>query len=255
MKSHTIGVLLFGLATAASLTLLYGVDLSRSWIEVSGSVAKEYQVPIRRVQRTEKLAALTFDTCRDSENLREILDILEKRQVKTTFFVSGDWAGAHPEDVREIAEAGQELGVCGREYRDMRGLSGDEAREELAEVKEQVQELGGQPVTLFRPPGGDAGGRLVRSAEDCGLVTVSWDVDSLDWKDYGAEDIIERVAGPEGIQEGSIVLCRTESRYTAEALEGMLAAIEEQGYELVTVSSLLYQEDWYIDQDGTQIRQ
>lgn len=168
MKSHTIGVLLFGLATAASLTLLYGVDLSRSWIEVSGSVAKEYQVPIRRVQRTEKLAALTFDTCRDSENLREILDILEKRQVKTTFFISGDWAGAHPEDVREIAEAGQELGVCGREYRDMRGLSGDEAREELAEVKEQVQELGGQPVTLFRPPGGDAGGRLVRSAEDCG---------------------------------------------------------------------------------------
>ena len=236
MKSHTIGVLLFGLATAASLTLLYGVDLSRSWIEVSGSVAKEYQVPIRRVQRTEKLAALTFDTCRDSENLREILDILEKRQVKTTFFVSGDWAGAHPEDVREI-------------------LSGDEAREELEEVKEQVQELGGQPVTLFRPPGGDAGGRLVRSAEDCGLVTVSWDVDSLDWKDYGAEDIIERVVGPEGIQEGSIVLCRTESRYTAEALEGMLAAIEEQGYELVPVSSLLYQEDWYIDQDGTQIRQ
>ena len=253
MKNHTLGVFLFGLATAASLTLLYGVDLGRSLIEVSGSVAKEYQVPVRRVQRQEKQAALTFDVGQSSENLQNILDILENRQVKTTFFVSGAWAEAHPEEIKEIAGDGHELGICGREYRDMSRLSGEEARQELAETRTEVENLAGSRVALFRPPGGQAGHRLVGSAEDCGLVTVSWDVDSMDWKDYGAEAIIERVAGSGELQEGSIILCRTEARYTAEALDGLITAIEQQGYELVTASELLYQEDWYIDQEGTQI--
>lgn len=253
MKSHTLGVFLFGLTTVASLSLLYGIDLGRSWIQVSGSTAKEYQLPIRRVQRTEKKASLTFDVGQDSGPLGEILDILEEQQASAAFFVSGDWAAEHPREVKEIAASGQELGICGRTYRDMTGLSGEEAREELAETKAQVEELAGCQVELFRPPGGEGGQRLTQSARDCGLTAVSFDVDSMDWKDYGPEDIIERVTGPEGIREGSIVLCRTQARYTAEALEGILDAAAEKGYELVPVSELLYQEDYYIDQDGTQI--
>ena len=47
MKKHTLGVFLFGLATVISMTLLYGADLGRNWLEVSGSAAKEYRIPIR----------------------------------------------------------------------------------------------------------------------------------------------------------------------------------------------------------------
>ncbi len=253
MKSHALGVFLFGLATAASLTLLYGVDLGRSWIEVSGSTAREYQVPIRRVQGREKQAVLTFDAVRESKNLEKILGILEQEQVRAAFFVTGDWAEQYPEEVRKIAASGQDLGISGRVWRDMRGLSGAEAREELKEVREQAEDVSGQEISLFRPPEGRAGHRLVESARDCGLITVAWDVDSLDWKEYGADFVVERLTGSQGIRDGSIVLCRADAKDTAEALEDLIREIRGKGYELVGMWELLYREDFYIDQQGTQI--
>ena len=243
MKSHALGVFLFGLATAASLTLLYGVDLGRSWIEVSGSTAREYQVPIRRVQGREKHAV------RESKNLEKILGILEQEQVRAAFFVTGDWAEQYPEEVRKIAASGQDLGISGRVWRDMRGLSGAEAREELKEVREQAEDISGQEISLFRPPEGRAGHRLVESARDCGLITVAWDVDSLDWKEYGADFVVERLTGSQGIRDGSIVLCRADAKDTAEALEDLIREIRGKGYELVGMWELLYRED----QQGTQI--
>ena len=82
------------------------------------------------------------------------------------------------------------------------------------------------------------------------MITVAWDVDSLDWKEYGADFVVERLTGSQGIRDGSIVLCRADAKDTAEALEDLIREIRGQGYELVGMWELLYREDFYIDQQG-----
>lgn len=46
---------------------------------------------------------------------------------------------------------------------------------------------------LFRPPYGDYNNTLIEAADECGYYTIQWSVDSLDWKDYGADNIVKTV--------------------------------------------------------------
>ena len=51
---------------------------------------------------------------------------------------------------------------------------------------------------------------------------------------------------------GSIVLFHNNGDYTAEALEILLPQLLEEGYEIVPVSSLIYTENYTVDQNGIQ---
>ena len=60
---------------------------------------------------------------------------------------------------------------------------------------------------LFRPPYGDYDNAVVKTAKKCGYYTIQWDVDSLDWKDYGVDSIIKTVTEHKHLGNGSIILC------------------------------------------------
>lgn len=79
-------------------------------------------------------------------------------------------------------------------------------------------------------------------------------VDSLDWKDYGVESIIDTVLNHKDLQNGAIILCHNGAKYTAQALEQLLTGLEEKGYQIVPVSELIYKEDYHMDVTGRQIK-
>ena len=87
-----------------------------------------------------------------------------------------------------------------------------------------------------------------------GYYTIQWDVDSLDWKDYGADAIIDTVCNHKHLGCGSIILCHNGAQYTAQALDEMIANLKEQGYEFVPISELIYREDYHMDHEGRQIK-
>lgn len=242
MKNHAPGVFLFGLVTMVSMTLLYGADVGKSWIEVSGSTAKEYEVPIRAVQTEEPKTALTFNASWPEDGIREILDALNSGGMKAAFFVAEEWAESHPEELREMAESGHELGILG---------DGQKTKEELTEEKERLEELAGKEIWLYRSEEEICSRETIRAAGDCGLRTVGWSLDSLDWKEYGADAIIRQIS--ENLESGSIILCRTDGGHTAEALAGMDKMLAARGFETVTLSGLLGGGEGYIDRDGTWI--
>lgn len=64
-------------------------------------------------------------------------------------------------------------------------------------------------------------------------------MDSLDWKNYGAEDIVKRVTENKNLENGAIVLCRTNSKHICEALEELLHILKGKGYTPVPVSGLI----------------
>lgn len=212
------------------------------------------ELPIYCVETEEKKIALSFDAAWGNQDTAQILDILKKHNVKVTFFMTGGWVENYPDDVKAILAAGHDLGNHSENHKNMSQLSNDEKKQELMKVHEKVKRLTGYEMYLFRPPYGDYDNEVIRTATQCGYYTIQWDVDSLDWKDYGVDSIIQTVCGHKHLGNGSIILCHNGAKYTAQALDAMLTGLKEKGYEIVPVSELIYRDGYHMNPEGRQIR-
>lgn len=210
------------------------------------------KLPIYCVQTEEKVIALSFDAAWGNEDTGQILEILERQDVKVTFFMTGGWVEAYPEDVKRIYEAGHELGNHSENHLNMSELSAEEIDEEIMLVHNRVKEITGCDMILFRPPYGDYDNDVITGVEKCGYYAIQWNVDSLDWKNYGRDSIIKTVTCHKNLGNGSIILCHNGAKYTADALEDMIIALKEQGYSFVKISDLIYRKDYKMDVSGRQ---
>lgn len=77
--------------------------------------------------------------------------------------------------------------------------------------------------------------------------------DSLDWKDYGVQSIIDRTALNPELSNGSIILMHNGAKYTKDALETVISTLQSKGYEFVTLSELVYKDHFHMDPSGKQI--
>lgn len=221
-------------------------------VSVSTSVDGR-ELPICCVDTVKEQVALSFDTVRGDGDTGKILGILKKHDVKATFFVTGDWVETYPEETKAIQAAGHDLGSLGESGQDMTQLDKDGKTVELTDVHRKVKELTGVEMELFRPPLGAYDNEVLRTANGIGYYIIQWSVDSMDWKDYGADAIAETVCSHEDLGNGAIIRCHNGAKYTAQALDGMLDGLESQGYEIVPVSHLIYRSDFHIDQAGRQV--
>ena len=130
----------------------------------------------------EKKIALSFDAAWGNEDTQQILEILNKHDVKVTFFMTGGWVENYPEDVKSILAAGHDLGNHSENHKHMSQISNAEKEEELMKVHNKVKELTDYEMTLFRPPYGDYDNALITTARECGYYTIQWDVDKIDIK-------------------------------------------------------------------------
>lgn len=240
----------FALATVA---LLQGVArVLPDSITVSNTVGG-MELPIYCVETDKKQVALSFDAAWGNEDTATILEILRKHNVKVTFFMTGGWVESYPDDVKAILADGHDLGNHSENHKNMSQLSDEECEEELMSVHRKVQELTGYEMFLFRPPYGDYDNDVIKVAKACGYYPIQWDVDSLDWKDYGVDSIIQTVIQHKHLGNGSIILCHNGAKYTADALETLITTLQEQGYELVPISQLIYKDNYHLDHEGRQI--
>lgn len=222
-------------------------------VTVSSSVNGKL-LPISSVETDKKEVALSFEAVCGNGDISSILKTLKKHDVRATFFLTGEWVENYPEDVKAILGAGHDLGSVGESHTHMPGLTTEECLEEIEQAHTRVQELTGYEMFLFRPPYGDYDNRVISSAAKCGYYSVCWDVDSLDWKDYGVDAILNNVLQSGDLKNGSIIRCHNGAKYTAQALEKLIAGLEEQGYELVPVSELIYKERYHLNGEGRQMK-
>lgn len=216
----------------------------------------EKLLPIYCVECEEKKVALSFDAAWGNEDTQTILDILAEEDVHVTFFMTGGWVSKFPDDVKRIAEAGHDLGNHSESHLQMSTLTVGQCTEEMQKVHDKVKELTGIEMNLFRPPYGDYNDNVINAATALGYKTIQWDVDSLDWKDYGVESIINTVCNHKHLGNGSIILMHNGATYTADALRTVIQTLKEEGYEIVPISELVldgvYQKDYDCDHEGRQ---
>lgn len=211
------------------------------------------ELPIYCVDTEEKKVALSFDAAWGNEDTEELLSILDKHNLKVTFFMTGGWVESYPEDVKAILEAGHDLGNHSENHKNMSELSDEEKIEEIMTVHQKVQEITGYEMFLFRPPYGDYDNALIDVLKENEYYAIQWNVDSLDWKNEGVNAILKTVTEHKNLGNGSIILCHNGAEYTAEALDTLINELEAQGYEIVPISELIYKDHYHMNVQGRQI--
>lgn len=244
-KKICLSMAALALAVIACCCYLFdgGDDLAAA---VSGGDKK----PIYSVATQEKKIAFSFDATWGAEHTQDILNILEEHKVKTTFFLVNLWLDEYPDMARLIHEKGHEIQLHSTTHPHFPQLSAEDMTGELNSNNEKIKEIAGVEGTLFRPPFGDYDNEVIDTAHSLGLEVVQWSVDSLDWQDITAVEICERVK--KGVTPGSIVLFHNNGLHTAEALEELIPYFQEQGYEILPVSQLIYQDNYTVDINGVQ---
>lgn len=244
-----IGIIVLSILLVIGL----GVKYLPNAITVS-NIGRKRDLPIYCVNTEENKVALTFDAAWGNEDTQIVLDILAKYNVKVTFFMTGEWIGKYPEDVKKLAAAGHDLGNHSENHKQMSRLSPEQCKEEIMKAHKRVKELTGIEMNLFRAPYGDYNNTVVGTARDCNYYTIQWDVDSMDWKDYGAQSIINKTVNHKKLGNGSIILLHNGAKYMPEALEKVIVGLQEKGYELVPVSQLIHTGDYTVDHTGRQMK-
>ena len=208
------------------------------------------ELPVYNVDTQEKVLSISFDAAWGRANTEEILNILDRYDVKTTFFLVGFWAEKHPDLVEELVARGHEIGNHSATHPHMSQLSQPQIREELRKCSDLVKAITGKPTTLFRPPYGEYNDAVVRISREEGYECVQWNVDSLDWKNLGTEHMVRQCT--KNVNPGDIVLFHNDSKYILEALPRILEYYTQEGYRIIPVSQILLEGDTWIDHTGKQ---
>lgn len=190
---------------------------------------------VRVIDPAKPMVALTFDDGPDGTCSDQILDILEEHHALATFFEVGRNVAACPEPVSRMAEMGCEIGSHSNAHKNLSKLRKSALLRDLDAADEAFAAAGVPVPTLVRPPYG-AVNKTVKSAT--GRAMVTWTVDTEDWRSRDAQTVIDYVQNY-GDLDGEIILMHSIYESTVEAAAVLVPWLQEQGYQLVTVTELL----------------
>ena len=217
---------------------------------IVGASASTRLLPVYCVEREEKIVALSFDAAWGNEDTEELIEILDKYGINTTFFVVGDWVDKYPESVKALHDAGNEVMNHSLDHAHFSRLSEDEIVANITACNEKIAAVTGVSPTLFRCPYGEYDDHVIKAVSSMGMTAVQWNIDSLDWKGISAGEIQQRVL--KNIEPGSIILFHNAAENTPEALPGIIESLIADGYRIVPISQILLSGEYSIDHTGKQ---
>ncbi|OIK12667.1 polysaccharide deacetylase [Bacillus sp. MUM 116] len=191
----------------------------------------------------KKRVALTFDDGPDNYYTPRILNILRAKGVHATFFMVGKQAKSYPDMVKRIVAEGNAIGNHSWDHPKLWTLSKQQVMQEIVSTQNEIQQITGQRTTLFRPPYGRVTPAEVTLIHDLGYRVIDWSVDTLDWAGTPAPTILQYVKRE--VSPGGIILehCLAghpgELNGTLQALPQIIDHLKAQGYEFVTIPTLL----------------
>ncbi len=189
--------------------------------------------------QADKMVALTFDDGPNSVMTQKYLAILSKYDVPATFFVLGQYVLKSPEAAKAIVADGHEIGSHSWYHHNLPKKEDDFITKDFQKTTDIFQETLGQHPMLFRPPYGSIDDRVAAAATAQSMLTVFWSLDPEDWQAKDADTVVKKVT--ENVKSGDIILLHENRKVTLAALPEIIEKLQADGYQLVTVSRLLYE--------------
>ena len=171
-----------------------------------------------------------------TEYIDDILQILDEKEVKTTFFIGGTWAVLNEDCLKKIYNNGHEIANHGYHHKDHDKLNEEENIKEIQTTHKIVKELLNIDMNLFAPPSGAYDKNTVACASSLGYKTIMWTRDTIDWRDHDANLIYNRAV--KNASGGDLILMHPTEQ-TVKALPKIIDNLKNKGLLVSTVSKTL----------------
>ena len=182
---------------------------------------------------TPKLIALTFDDGPRRSTTTALLDGLEARGVRATFFLIGKQLDHNEDLIRRMDAQGHQIGIHTYDHVSLTGLSKADFDAQVALTRQKLMAILGHDGFLLRPPYG-AVDEAVRKNAGCPIIL--WSIDPEDWGDQNAPREVEHVVSQ--ARDGAIILMHDIFPASVEAALEIVDRLHAQGYLFVTVEEL-----------------
>lgn len=182
----------------------------------------------------EKKIYLTFDEGYENGYTAKILDVLKEKNVKATFFITGDYAKSETELVKRMIAEGHTVGNHTWKHYSMPEKSLDTCRNEIKELHDFVKQNYNYDMTVFRPPMGEFSEQTLAVTKEMGYKTMFW---SFAYKDWDAKNPSDPTASLNKLNErlhcGAIYLLHAVSPTNADILDDFIDHAQSNGYKFV----------------------
>jgi len=203
---------------------------------------------ISRARKGEGKVALTFDDGPDPRYTPQVLDILERYQVRACFFVNGIKARSHPDLIKQIALAGHEIGNHGFRHKAAWLLGPGATTREITETNRIIEKLTGQKTRFYRPAWGLFNLFSLWYYWHKDLKVVLWTYMSWDWdKRATAESVTRKILNK--IRDGVILILHDSDSNpgaspggparVVDALPKILEEIKQRGLQVVPLEEIV----------------
>ncbi len=240
LRSASLGPppLWLALAFTCAYLALCGVGIIFPHLEMFADV-------IERGEPGKSRVALTFDDGPDPTTTPRVLQALNQRGHRATFFVIGRKAQEHPDLIRAIVAGGHELGLHGYAHDRLTAWRApSRIAADIRKVQDLLFEIVGRKVFWYRPPVGHVSPRTAVAVRKADVELVAWTVRCLDGL---ASATPERVTARihRKVKDGAIIMLHDASERgtfvpaAVTAIDSVLDILERHGLHSVTLSELL----------------
>lgn len=210
------------------------------------AITDRHRKVITKVETDQPLMCITIDCAFVGGPTDEFLAILEKYNIKCTFFMTGQFVEKFTDEAKKIRDAGHEIGNHSYSHPHMASQDNlDSWAYQVRHTAEIIREKLGVNPRLYRPPFGEFNWKISSFARAEGMEVCLWTADSHDWDSkliHERAKVIKRITETKGdsrIDNGVIILFHLDGYNTPSILDEMIPRYQEMGYTLVTVSELL----------------
>ena len=229
----------------------------------------------RRGSLNSKRVSLTFDGGSINNVADEILDLLKEDDVKSTFFLTGEFIRRYPQTVRRIILEGHEVGnhtwshphltnfEQNRKQTTLPEITEEKMHDEFARTASLFQLVANADMTsIWRAPFGEYNQEILQWAATAGYQHVGWTVgrgweetmDTMDWvadknstayrtSDEIVEKILNHGKGKKYGSNGAIILMHLGTHRTDDfphkKLPEIIDGLRKTGYEIFKVTEMI----------------
>ncbi len=228
-----------GILTFLLLTLLLGWT---AWKFTKSRELQAFDAPIRYVDVSQKVVALTFDDGPTPDYTDVVLGILARYNVHATFFIVGQDLQQSPELGQRIVAAGHQLGNHSYSHQQMFLKPLSWVEQEVEQTDALIRQAGQTAPIPFRPPYSKKLFLLPYYLHRTQRTTVLWSVEPESYPQIAADPtkIVEHVL--QNARPGTIILLHLmydSGENSRQALPRVIEGLQKEGYRFATVEELL----------------
>ena len=206
-----------------------------------------FKLPIGVIQSCSKsgLATLTFDDGVTSSTSR-ILDILDKYQVKASFFFIGETI-VRPENylvLKRSYDSGHTIGNHTWSHQFLVRLNENKFNDEVMTTQNGFISLDKNPIKRYiRPPYGSINQDVYNKLTALNFTVVLWNMDLKDWKAHRSKDQIwasfqRQIKDADATKNSFIILLHSKDK-TADLLPDIIVTLQAKRFQLVSLDKCL----------------